>query len=400
MSGITLKPILGCNLKCVGCYEGKIFESNDNRPEPYDLEAVRLASRGGPAGQAVLHGGEPLLMSINDMRILCEELAGQKRPISIQTNLTFLRDEHVQLFRDFRVSVGVSLNGPGEMNRDRTTGNDASTDRMTERIHGNIAKLREANLSVSIICVLSKTNVGTADRTERIIAWAADMGNRIQVWSFRFNPLFNGGDAELSEVEARDAYLLLCRAAFEDPRRQWLPFREMVDNLWGLGLQPCWLGHCDPYSTEAVHAILADGSVGNCLRTAQDGIAYLQAQRDPDMRDGLLTAITMEQGGCGGCRYWRVCHGGCPAEGVDGDWRNRTRFCQMYYGTYGFIERRLQGILPNWTPVPDWTTNNEEGMARGISQRKPLTSAVNPLDPAWSVSPSTWTKKARTRKTK
>jgi len=209
--------------------------------------------------------------------------------------------------------------------------------------------------------------------------------------------MYGGGDIELSDAEATAAYLALCRACFKDKRRMWTPFREMVDNLWGLGRQPCWMTSCDVYSTEAVYAILADGSIGNCMRTATDGITYLQGPRDPSMRDTLLQAIPMEQGGCGGCRYWRVCHGGCPIEGADGDWRNRTRFCGMIWQTYAEIERQLQGILPNWTPVPDWTTNDEAGMMHSITQRRPSVNAINPIDPAWSARPSTFEQSARTQ---
>lgn len=398
MSGIALKVKMGCNIQCAGCYESAIFERNDNHPPPYDLDAVEAASRRGPQGPVVFHGGEPLLVPIADMRRLCEEFSRQGRQINIQTNAILLRDEHIALFKEYRVGVGISLNGPGELNRDRWVGSPEATDRATERIQANIQRLRAEGIAVSLICVLSRTNAGAPDLLERLITWGTEMGERHQVWWIRFNPLYGGGPIELSDEEATAAYLRLCAATFEDRRRCWLPFREMLDNLWGLGLQPCWLASCDVYATDAVYAILADGSTGNCMRTATDGVTYLRTRADRSIRDAILRAIPMEQAGCGGCRYWRVCTGGCPAEAVDGDWRNKTRFCGMTWQTYAYIEKRMQGLLPNWTPVPDWTTNDEADLAASIQRREPKVNAINPADPRWSVRPSTFETSARKTK--
>jgi uncharacterized protein len=386
-------------MSCQGCYEHEVFARNKNHPEPYDLDAILKTTARLQAGAATLHGGEILLMPLEDLTRLCEQLQAQGYSLSLQTNGALIRDGHLELFKRFKVSLGVSLNGPGALNRDRRLGSERSTDATTARVRENIVRARTAGIHVGIITVLSKTNAGDAYKVEALTEWAAALGEEHGVWDFRFNPLHDDSEEEplieLSPAEAAAAYVQLAAATFEDERRHWLPFREFVDNLWGLGLQPCWMAPCDVYATGAVHSVLGDGAEGNCLRTAKDGIAYLRAGSPQGFRQDILRQIPTEDGGCKGCRYVRVCAGGCPAEGEGGDWRNKSRFCKMYFDTYAFLERRLRGLLPNLTTVPDWTTNDEADLMASINNRRPLVSPINPMRPEWSRRPSTFSNQAR-----
>lgn len=355
MSGITLKPILGCNMGCIGCYEGDIFRANGNKPAPYDLAAM-IARYDDKPGSIVLHGGEIGLMPTSDMRVLMEAAHG--RPLTMQTNGSLLRQSVLDLCNEFQVSIGVSMNGPDVLNRDRraaphqSIASDEATDRLTARIVANIEKARAMDLSVSIITVLSMTNAGDDEKLERLISWAADWGERLGIWWWRWNTLHeeaDGAEIELAPARAATVYKRLVDATFADSRRKWNPFREFVGNLTGQNLQPCWMGPCDPYNTEAVYSVFGDGSVGNCLRTAKDGVPYLRSGDGVQhFRQEVLQSISMSDGGCGGCKWWKYCHGACPAEAVDGDWRNKTRFCKMYYDTYEHICERIRGVQPDW----------------------------------------------------
>lgn len=358
MSGITLKPILGCNMGCVGCYEGDIFRANGNNPEPYNLEKHIASALAGPPGPATLHGGEITLMPLSDMEKLLEAIA-PARQINIQTNGSLLRPKVLELLKKYKAYIGVSINGPDVLNRDRRaapTGkvsSDLATDRLTAVICKNIERARhEYDLSVSIITVLSTTNAEEDTKVERLIEWADDWGQRLGIWDWRWNMLHeedDGHEIELSADRAAEVYKRLTDATFADERRQWLPFREFVGNLTGGSLQPCWMGECDPYSTSAVWAVFGDGSIGNCLRTAKDGVPYLRAEDGTtDLRQQILKELPFAEGGCGGCKWWNYCHGGCPAEGEAGDWRNKSRFCKMYYETYDHISAKIRGLQPDW----------------------------------------------------
>src|SRR5690606_30332188 len=96
------------------------------------------------------------------------------------------------------------------------------------------------------------------------------------------------------------------------------------------------------------------------LKTAKTGHIYPRLEQPNfdfrgfgGIRYEVLPQIPMEDGGCKGCRYWRNCFGGCPAEGIGGDWRNRTRFCKAYYGLFDEAEKALKRLMPNIITTPE-----------------------------------------------
>lgn len=375
--GLTLKPVLRCNLACVGCYESSVLGGPAIAP---DIEAMLKTAAASSDTGATLHGGEVLMLRPEEAAALCEGLKVQKKIISMQTNATMLTAHWLKLIDEYEISVGVSLNGPGRLNRARWAGSEEATDRMTARVHEAAEKLAKMERLNGIIVVLSTHNAGTDEDLETLIDWAHGyVGGVLGCWNIRWNPLF--GESELSSERLTVVYRRLLAAATASAKHQWLPFREWIDNLSGLGLQPCWMRPCDPYNTEAVHAIFGDGSEGNCLRTSSDGTPWQRADQESLIRQDILFQIPMKDGGCGGCRYWNFCHGGCPAEGVDGDWRNKTRWCPTILATYGAIEDGLGGWLPNWRSAADWETKDPGGLARSIENRQPLVKAFGSMDP-------------------
>ena len=67
----------------------------------------------------VLHGGEPLLLGKAKLERLLEGLRsalGQESTIALQTNGTLVNDELVEVFAETRTVVGVSIDGPPEVN--------------------------------------------------------------------------------------------------------------------------------------------------------------------------------------------------------------------------------------------------------------------------------------------
>lgn len=375
---LTLKPVLRCNLACVGCYESSVLNQSSARP---DIEAMLKTAAASQDTSATLHGGEILMLRPEEAERLCEGLKVLKKTISMQTNGTMLTPHWLRLIEHYKIAVGVSLNGPGKLNRARWAGSEAATDLMTARVHNAVEKLAKMERLNGLIVVLSTHNAGTDEDLETLIDWAHGyVGGVLDCWNIRFNPLF--GESELSQERLQVVYARLLAATTASPKHQWLPFREWIDNLCGLGLQPCWMKPCDPYQTEAVHAVFGDGSSGNCLRTSPDGTPWQRADQQSLIRQEILYQIPMGDGGCGGCRYFNFCHGGCPAEAVDGDWRNKSRWCGTILATYEAIESGLGGWLPNWRSAADWQPEDPGALARSIENRQPLIKAFGSMDPA------------------
>lgn len=377
---LTLKPLLRCNLDCVDCYERSTLHADN--PRPAVAAMIATMARLQPGADAVLHGGEVTLLTLAEAEALCQAAQAQGRALIMQTNATLLTPAWLDLIDRYAINVGVSINGPAALNRGRQVpgGNVAATDRMTARVHAAIEQLATQQHLGSLIVVLSQDNAGTDAALEALIAWAAEWaGATVGAWSLRFNCLF--GASQLTPERAAVVYRRLLEATVADARRAWLPFRELIDNLSGLGLQPCWMRPCDPYHTDAVHAIFGDGSEGSCLRTSPDGTPWQRTEAKSFLRQDLLYQIPMAEGGCGGCRYWNFCHGGCPAEGEGGDWRNKTRWCLALYQTYEAIERGLSGWLPNWRPATTWVHPDPLALGASIDARKPLVRAFGAMVP-------------------
>ena len=125
---VLLKVASRCNLDCKYCYfyhspdQGWLRQPARMSWETIDAVIDRLAQLREQQQQplaVVLHGGEPLLLGKRRLQRLLEGLRselGQESTIALQTNATLINDELVELFSKTRTSVGVSIDGPSDIN--------------------------------------------------------------------------------------------------------------------------------------------------------------------------------------------------------------------------------------------------------------------------------------------
>ncbi|MFG2994401.1 radical SAM/SPASM protein FxsBH, inactivated beta-hydroxylase extension form [Streptomyces sp. NPDC048257] len=123
---IVLKVHSRCDLACDHCY---VYEHADQSwrarpkvisPEVISLTASRLAEHARdhalPSVTVILHGGEPLLAGTARLRLVCEEFSRALSGIAsldlrIHTNGLQLSTRYLDLFDEFGVRVGISLDG-------------------------------------------------------------------------------------------------------------------------------------------------------------------------------------------------------------------------------------------------------------------------------------------------
>ncbi|MFD3720877.1 radical SAM/SPASM protein FxsBH, inactivated beta-hydroxylase extension form, partial [Streptomyces sp. NPDC058674] len=123
---IVLKVHSRCDLACDHCY---VYEHADQSwrarpkvisPEVVSHTASRLAEHARdhalPSVTVILHGGEPLLAGTARLRLVCEEftraLDGTAAlDLRIHTNGLQLGRAHLDLFAEYGVRVGISLDG-------------------------------------------------------------------------------------------------------------------------------------------------------------------------------------------------------------------------------------------------------------------------------------------------
>ena len=368
--------VLDCNAKCQSCYENKIRE---NYHQKYDrkkiIETMKLKMN--DFKQVTVHGGEPLLMGYLDLKEIFKITYKKFKSTGIQTNLLVMKKRHVNLFKKYNTHVGVSVDGDNiEMNQGR--GYDP------HKVIENMKILRDANVKMSCIIVLRKYNAGP-DNIDKLIRFIRRLKIEFGITDIRCNPgiVFDDSlrvEEELSPYDLGLTYMKLFDFIMNENGLSLQPIRDFIDGLMGYTDMTCAYGECDPYMTGAEQTIMHDGSMGNCLKsgTALDGIAGLRATEKNNARSEMLKQLDSDNFGCKDCTYWNMCHGGCPGEGIDNEWRNRSRFCEGYKMIFNHIGKKIKNLFPNAYLLPDFYPNirksidSIDGSTWRKDKRKPI----------------------------
>lgn len=381
-----------CNLKCTYCYEEKLREREDRGPNvPYDMTAMLAAlddelGRGRKGEGFTVFGGEPLLVPIDDLERLLRHSFEVSGHSGVQTNGALITDAHVELFKKYATHVGFSIDGPGTMNDARWAGTLEATRRTTERSLAALGRILGERISCSLIVTLHRLNAD-AEHLPGLLTWLRDLGllgltdarvHLLEVDSLRAAQL------RLSEDEGVAALVALHRAEPMLGIRFDL-FREMLALLRGQdeNVTCIWNG-CDPGTTPAVRGVGPTGERLNCGRTNKDGVGWLKAERSSHMRQVALHRTPYEDGGCAGCRFFVVCKGQCPGEAINGDPRNRSANCRVWFRTLSYLEQVL--VYARIRPVSLHPTLgqiesamlNEWGAGRTVSVQRGVELASEP----------------------
>lgn len=161
---IVLKIASRCNIDCTYCYEyNRGDESWRRKPKSFSSENARaLAVRineyslltGVSSFNISLHGGEPTLVGATALRsILCNlrDHCSVKLRFGMQTNGTLLKDDLIEVLKEFSVRVAVSLDGGPRHNRFRVDHKGQPT---WARAVDGINRLKEADLFSGIQAVI------------------------------------------------------------------------------------------------------------------------------------------------------------------------------------------------------------------------------------------------------
>ncbi|WP_328539576.1 radical SAM/SPASM protein FxsBH, inactivated beta-hydroxylase extension form [Streptomyces sp. NBC_00344] len=171
---IVLKVHSRCDLACDHCY---IYEHADQswrtRPKAISDEAIhwtalRLAEHARthalPSVSVILHGGEPLLAGPARLRRICEELTAALTGIAeldlrIHTNGLQLSPRYLDLFAEFNVRVGISLDGDRESNdRHRRFADGRSSHPLVLRAVELLRQEQYAHLDLGLLCTIDVQN--------------------------------------------------------------------------------------------------------------------------------------------------------------------------------------------------------------------------------------------------
>jgi len=320
---------IACNIKCGYCYQDPMREAgNINVPRDWSKARAQLERLGQ---NFAVFGGEPLLAPIEHLEEVWKFGLQKFGSNGIQTNGSLITDKHIELFVKYRVAVGISIDGPGDMNAVRCT------EELTTKTEIAIKKLCNFGLFPSIICTIHKGN----NDLPALCNWF-DSLNRLGIRHLNLHEMeIDCGQEGLALDERRqiETYLALYEWS-KTSNMQVLPFLDIKKLLTEEHPNVmCVWNQCDPVTTAAVQGVTPDGVMSNCGRTNKDGVNWVKADTPGTERYIALYRTPQEDGGCRDCKYFAFCQGHCPGTAIDGDWRNRTVNCRLWYLLFERVEQ-------------------------------------------------------------
>ena len=341
---VELRPLgVRCNIQCEYCYQNPQRDAGNFNNE-YDIDQMKAAimMEGGPFA---MFGGEPLLVRETDLEELWAWGFERFGYNAIQTNGTLINDEHVRMFKTYKVSVGISLDGPGELNDVRWHGSLEKTREATAKSHLAVRRLCQEGIAPSLIVTLHRGNA-SAEMLPRLYAWIrelAEMGVeavRLHLMESESEPI--RAKYALSTAENIAALIGFAELEKSLSRLTFDLFSDMRQMLIGDDqATSCVWNACDPYTTQAVRGVEGHGERSNCGRTNKDGIDFGKGTAPGFERYLALYYTPQEARGCSGCRFFLMCKGQCPGTAINGDWRNRSEHCEVWKALYERMESDL-----------------------------------------------------------
>jgi len=253
---------------------------------------------------------------------------------TMQSNLSLVTPEWIPCLRELLAdqSMGTSFDIV-EGIRGLAGGRD-----LAETWFRAVHLLRSNDIRVGVVYVVHRQSLG---RARDLYYYFRNLDRRLSV---RFNPLYREGRANEAESEGlwitADEYgeflIDLCGVWLADDRRSSvMPLAEWY-RAWRGEFRLC----CDSRGScyESHLGIDPNGAVYGCGRASDNGAHKLGNIFEDDLdallarrRQGGLASRSegLRAGVCRDCRYWELCHGGCPMMAwlYHGDLLRETYFC-------------------------------------------------------------------------
>jgi uncharacterized protein len=363
MSTEVLPVGITCNLKCTYCYEQPLRDENPvNR---YKRDAV-LKSIEKVTEAYTLFGGESLILPIEQVEELLRISFERFGSSGIQTNGVLITNAHIELFKKYKTGVGISLDGPDDLNDSRWAGTVDATRKQTARTLWAIQRMCELHITPSLIITLHAGNCAP-EKFPRLKEWFRQL-DALGISTVNLHPMELDAKADtlyMPQDELAERMIDLWNLQDEFKKLRFTKFQEILKLLQGQDDVACTWHACDPHATAAVQSILNDGTPGLCARVFKDGQKWLPAEGSGHAatqigfptkryheRQLALYVTPQEVGGCKDCEFFLTCMGNCPGEGEHGDWRMRSHYCLTYKKLFTEGAKRLRAV--GIKPICDW----------------------------------------------
>lgn len=170
---IILQPTSLCPMACTYCYLPERHLKQDMTTEVAAAVAAGIEPNWSPV-EVVWHGGEPLAVGRRRFVELLEPFEALRRAgqvqHKVQTGAALITDAWCELFEQYQIGVGVSIDGPRSQNHHRV---DRAGRPMFDRIVTGVETLKRHDVPFIVLAVVSQD--GT-ERAEEVLEFLRDLG--------------------------------------------------------------------------------------------------------------------------------------------------------------------------------------------------------------------------------
>lgn len=318
----------------------------------------------------IWHGGEPLTLgpqyfykALELKQAHCKN-TGSRISFDMQSNLTLFSKEYVDVLRKMEIkSFGTSYEIiPGIRGRGGKEGSDSYNQHFIE----TLPLLEQEGFSWGVIYVVTKLSLKNPEELFRILT------NLVPSASVMFNPVtFYKNKPEQIAITPEEFVDFLGGIFPEwwhnrDRYPGVDPFDSLADNLidGNESLICVDSGKC----ADTHLSVSPDGMVWQCGRSSDWGLMSYGSIVDFSLSDIMghpqkellrKRSAILKDGECNGCRFWNICHGGCPLDALaeTESVMHKSPWC---WTKKGFIEKYFEPITGiRYQSSPTQTTKSE-----------------------------------------
>jgi len=229
-----------CNLNCKYCYEHEQYGNKNIGVISVDdiINYINLLRNKYKYIKIILHGGEPLLYPKNEMNRLLQYYKNENNiHITIQTNGLLIDQEWIDIFKNYSnyFLFSISLDSKDSLLRDFKT----------DELFQKFKLIKNNNLKIGIVSVISKENIDTTEYKEFIHM----LINKFQIDFLTINKIrFNNQikDSFINELEYTNFLIDIFNYWIEEKLYNQLkinPFLDLMQNqnscIFNSNLQKC-----------------------------------------------------------------------------------------------------------------------------------------------------------------
>lgn len=318
-----LKPVGDiCNLRCTYCYyyarTGPHCKMGNDELEIIVKETINCAPSKGKI-HYTWHGGEPLLAGIDFFQKALSLQRKYKKPEQtvvnqIQTNGTLISPDIAQFFKMNNFKVGVSIDGPKNINRARKFESNRSS---FERTLEGIKNLHKYNVSFGLISTISSCSV---NYPEKIYEFFKQLQGKQFALKLNFVlTIDRNGNLLPFSVSPRQTCDFLIRLfdiwiRDNNPKIEIRPFKDIIYSFLDCKYRLCtFRNECAKYISFVKTSVYPcdffphneEYLLGNLKKQSLKEI--LSSQK----LETFVNKIEFKKRKCRSCNYWGICSGGC-----------------------------------------------------------------------------------------